>query len=84
MELKVTKELLKNLKRENLTLISWVFLLSLTQEQEELFDLENVDDYAFVAQHLGVLGLIELCSDDSDNLYCLTEEGIKTIEKLKL
>ena len=84
MEISVTRELLKVLHKHTLNLNTWVFLLSL-QSSEDLYDLEDVNNYAFVAQHLGVLGLIKLCDDETENLYCLTSEGfdkIKEIEEL--
>lgn len=83
MELKVTNELLKQLARENMPLMAWVFLLSLQQEQEKLFNDEDVEVYAFIAQNLIVLGLVEMCSDDTDNLYCITQKGLEVIDKLK-
>jgi hypothetical protein len=67
MEISVTRELLKVLHKHTLNLNTWVFLLSL-QSGEDLYDLEDVNNYAFVAQHLGVLGLIKLCDDETENL----------------
>ncbi len=81
MTIEITKELLKVLHRHNLNLNTWVFLLSL-QSGEDLYDLEDAHDYAFVAQHLGVLGLIKLCDDETENLYCLTDAGFQTINKI--
>ena len=66
------------LKKEGLNLTTWSFLLSLNNG-EDLYYLEDVEEYAFVAQHLGVLGLIKLCDDDTDKLYCLTSEGYNKI-----
>ena len=81
MVINVTKELLKVLQKNNLTLSTWSFLLSL-QTDEDLYDLDDVNNYAFLSQQLGTLGLIKLCPDDSDKLYCLTEEGYNKIQEI--
>ena len=82
MQIEVNKQLLKVLQKNNLNLNTWAFLLSL-QTDEDLYDLEDVENYSFVAQHLGVLGLIKLCDDETDKLYCLCQEGEETINKIK-
>lgn len=81
MVINVTKELLKVLQKNNLNLSTWAFLLSL-QTDEDLYDLNDVNQYAFVAQVLGTLGFIKLCDDDTDKLYCLTEEGYNKIQEI--
>lgn len=82
MRIKINKQLLQILKKENITLNCWVFLLSLWKEVESLYDLEDVEEYAFIAQQLGVLGLIKICDDDTDLLYCLTDKGIAKIQEI--
>ena len=81
MVINVTKQLLKVLQKNNLNLSTWTFLLSL-QTDEDLYDLDDVDRYAFLSQQLGVLGLIKLCDDDTDKLYCLTEQGYNKIQEI--
>ena len=81
MVINVTKQLLKVLQKNNLNLSTWAFLLSL-QSDEDLYDLDDVDRYAFLSQQLGVLGLIKLCDDDTDKLYCLTDQGYNKIEEI--
>ena len=81
MVINISKQLLKILQKNNLNLNTWAFLLSL-QTDEDLYDLEDVNNYSFVAQHLGVLGLIKLCDDETDKLYCLTESGFEIINKI--
>ena len=82
MVINITKQLLKVLQKNNLNLNTWAFLLSL-QTDEDLYDLEDVSHYAFIAQHLGVLGLIKLCDDDTEQLYCLTESGFVKIKEIQ-
>lgn len=82
MQIEVNKQLLKALQKNNLNLNTWAFLLSL-QTDGDLYDLEDVENYSFVAQHLGVLGLIKLCDDETDKLYCLCQEGEEMINKIK-
>jgi len=81
MTLQITKELLRRIKKESLTLTSWAFLISL-HTQNEIFDLDDISDYAFIAQQLGVLGFITLNGEDTDDLYCLTEKGKELIKEL--
>lgn len=81
MVIEVNKQLLKVLQKNNLNLNTWAFLLSL-QTDEDLYDLEDAQDYAFIAQHLGVLGLIKLCNDETDKLYCLTDAGYNKIKEI--
>ena len=82
MDIKVTKNLLTILKKNNLNLTTWVFLLFLQNDSEELYDLEDVDEYAFVAQHLGVLGLVKMCNEETEHLYCLTLAGYNKINEI--
>lgn len=82
MVIEVNKQLLKVLQKNNLNLNTWAFLLSL-QTDEDLYDLEDVSQYAFIAQHAGVLGLIKLCDDETENLYCLCPAGEEIINKIK-
>ena len=82
MVIEVNKQLLKVLQKNNLNLNTWAFLLSL-QTDEDLYDLEDAQDYAFIAQHLGVLGLIKLCDDETDKLYCLTDAGFDKIKEIQ-
>lgn len=83
MVIEVNKQLLKVLQKNNLNLNTWAFLLSL-QSGEDLYDLEDTSNYAFVAQHLGVLGLIKICPDDTENLYCLTDAGFDKIKEIEV
>ena len=66
------------------TITQFPFLLKSNSQPSsfvaEIFS--NVNNYAFVAQHLGVLGLIKLCDDETENLYCLTDAGFQTINKI--
>lgn len=82
MQIEVNKQLLKALQKNNLNLNTWAFLLSL-QTDEDLYDFEDVENYSFVAQHLGVLGLIKLCDDETDKLYCLTDAGFDKIKEIQ-
>lgn len=82
MQIEVNKQLLKALQKNNLNLNTWAFLLSL-QTDEDLYDLEDVENYSFVAQHLGVLGLIKLCDDETDKLYCLMDAGFDKIKEIQ-
>lgn len=81
MTININKSLLKELKKENLTIASWVFLLSL-YKNEELFEYSDVENYAFLSQNLTVLGLIKLSNKESDELYEITEKGEELINKL--
>ena len=82
MVINISKELLKVLHKHSLNLNTWAFLLSL-QSDEDIYDLEDVENYAFTAQHLGVLGLIKLCDDETDKLYCLTDAGFDKIKEIQ-